>query len=92
MLKIICKLFKKNAICPKSLEKSPTAVVETPIPQVDNKTARLMTLIGEAVEKWSMEYGLENLPKKIIWGQVFDAMCTIDLTINSSSQQVREEI
>lgn len=90
LFRISSKLFKKNAICPEPLDKSPHAVIETPIPQVDNKAARLMTLIEEAVEKWSLEYGLENLPKRILWGQVFDAMCTIDLAISSASQQVRE--
>ncbi len=40
----------------------------------DSKMARLMELIGGAIEDWATEYHLENLPKKIVLEQALDAM------------------
>lgn len=51
--------------------------------QSDNKMARLMELIGHAMEEWAVEYNLENMPKKIIFEQALDAMRAIELTINN---------
>ncbi len=49
----------------------------------DNKMARLMELIGSAIEEWAVEYHLENLPKKFVFEQAFDAMRAIELAMNS---------
>ena len=44
--------------------------------------ARLMELIGCAIENWAAEYHLENLPKKVVFEQVLDAMRAIELAMN----------
>ena len=48
----------------------------------DSKMARLMELIGCAIENWAAEYHLENLPKKVVFEQVLDAMRAIELAMN----------
>lgn len=50
----------------------------------DSKMARLMELIGCAIENWAAEYHLENLPKKIVFEQALDAMRAIELAINNT--------
>jgi len=50
----------------------------------DGKTARLMALVGQAIETWAAEYHLENMPKKIVFQQAFDAMRTIELLSENS--------
>lgn len=42
--------------------------------QTESKTARLMALIGEAIQKWAEEYHMESMPKSIVFGQALDAM------------------
>lgn len=42
--------------------------------QAESKTARLMTLIGNAIEEWAKEYHMESMPKSIIFSQALDAM------------------
>ena len=42
--------------------------------QDSDKTARLMTLIGKAIETWAKEYNMERLPRDIIFTQAMDAM------------------
>ena len=49
----------------------------------NSKLARLMELIGFAIDSWAKEYHLENMPKKIIFEQAFDAMNAIERTINN---------
>lgn len=49
---------------------------------VDCKTARLMELIGHAIEEWAVEYNLEHLPKKIVFQQALDAMHAIDIMLS----------
>ena len=50
----------------------------------DSKMARLMELIGCAIENWAAEYHLENLPKKIVFEQALDAMRAIELAMNNT--------
>ena len=57
-----------------------------PANQPDSKMARLMDLIGDAIEGWAVEYHLENMPKKIIFEQALDAMRAIELAINSKER------
>lgn len=57
--------------------------LDTDIRHIDSKMARLMELIGWAIYEWSLEYHLENLPKKIIFEQVFDALHAIELNFSS---------
>ena len=52
----------------------------------DRKTVRLMELIGCAIEDWATEFHLENLPKRIVFEQVLDAMRTIELAINNKEK------
>lgn len=66
--------YKSNNTC---------ADQEEPVIHVDSKMARLMELIGSAIEVWATEYQLENLPKKIIFEQALDAMRAIELAMNS---------
>lgn len=49
----------------------------------DSKMARLMELIGSAIEDWAAEYHLENLPKKIVFEQALDAMRIMERAMNS---------
>lgn len=51
----------------------------------DDKIARLMELIGCAIEDWTKEYNMENLPKKIIFEQVLDAMHAIEIAMKSTN-------
>ncbi len=58
---------------------------KTPIQSInyhDIKMTRLMELIGTAIESWAVEYHLENLPKKIVFEQAYDAMRAIEQIIN----------
>ena len=55
-----------------------------PYGYIDNKTARLMQLIGSAIDKWAAEYHMENLPKKIIFEQAFDAMRVFEYSMNNT--------
>lgn len=59
------------------------AVQREPVIHVDSKMARLMELIGRAMEEWAAEYHMENLPKRIIFEQALDAMHTIEIYMNS---------
>lgn len=52
----------------------------------DDRIARLMELIGYAIEEWAKEYNMENLPKKIIFEQVLDAMHTLEIAINNTKE------
>ena len=52
----------------------------------DRKMARLMELIGYAIERWAAEYHLENLPKKIVFEQALDAMRAIELAMNNTEK------
>lgn len=49
----------------------------------DDKISRLMDLIGCAIEDWAKEYNMENLPKKIIFEQVLDAMHSLEIAMNN---------
>mgnify|MGYP004731919263 CR=1 FL=1 len=50
----------------------------------DIKIARLMELIGYAIEEWAVEYHLENLPKKILFEQALDAMRAIEISMDNA--------
>lgn len=50
----------------------------------DIKMARLMELIGYAIEEWSLEYHLENLPKKILFEQALEAMEAIEISMHNT--------
>lgn len=52
----------------------------------DNKTARLMELIGAAIDNWAVEFHLENLPKRIIFEQAYDAMRAVELAIKGKER------
>ena len=52
----------------------------------NQKMARLMELIGCAIDDWTIEFHLENLPKEIVFEQVLDAMRAIEYTLNSQKQ------
>lgn len=52
----------------------------------DDKIARLMELIGCAIEDWAKEYNMENLPKKIIFEQVLDAMHALEIAMNNTNE------
>lgn len=49
----------------------------------DSKMARLMELIGGAIEDWAAEYHLENLPKKVVFKQALDAMRIMEHVMDS---------
>lgn len=57
-----------------------------PIYDPDSKTARLMELIGYAIDTWALEYHLENLPKKIVFEQALDVMQIIETNMNSKGR------
>ena len=60
-----------------------SATQSVPYSYIDNKTARLMQLIGSAIDEWAREYHMENLPKKIIFEQAFDAMRVFEYSMKS---------
>ena len=41
---------------------------------VDCRNARLIELVGQAIDKWASEYHLENIPKNIVYEQALDAL------------------
>lgn len=55
----------------------------------DNKTARLMQLVGNAIEEWAEEFHLEKMPKKIIFEQALDALQVMEpmFFVNNSSNK-----
>lgn len=61
----------------------PVQPVSRPTNQPDSKMARLMELIGHAIDDWAVEYHMENLPKKIVFDQAFDAMRAIETMMNN---------
>jgi len=63
-----------------------TAVATATPVQIDSKMARLMELMGSAIEMWAEEYHLENMPKQIIFGQALDAMHIVEQTFNSEKK------
>ncbi len=52
----------------------------------DSKMARLMELIGGAIEDWAAEYHMENLPKKIVFEQALDAMRIMERAMDSKKR------
>ena len=48
---------------------------------MDNKMARLLELFGYAIDVWKKEFHLENLPKEIVFEQVFDVMQILESAI-----------
>ena len=57
-------------------------LIVPPLNSPDSKMVRLMELIVRAIEAWTTEYHLENLPRKIVFEQALDAMRIIELTMN----------
>jgi hypothetical protein len=55
--------------------------------QFDDKTLRMIELIGCALNQWTEEYQLENLPKRIVLGQAIDVMHAIELHLDSYTNQ-----
>lgn len=56
----------------------------------DIKSARLMQLVGNAIEEWAEEFHLEKMPKKIIFEQALDALQVMEPMFfdnNSSNKQ-----
>ena len=53
---------------------------------VDNKTARLMELVNQAIEEWAAEYNLQNLPRRIVFQQVHDVMHVIEMMMNVQNE------
>lgn len=94
------KIFRRNnkGLVSKDLPTSnykftcsiPYEIPPRTISHPDGQTARLMELIGRAIEEWATEYHLENMPKKIIFEQALDAMRAIELAMNNKDQQDKE--
>lgn len=58
--------------------------------QGDNKTARLMELIGSAIEEWQTEFHLESLPKGIVFQQALDAMQAMEPLFVAASKKSKK--
>ena len=79
MFRNIYKKLKKEAISPGYLEYD-KGQSEYLLPDrfvrftVDCQNARLIELVGNAIDKWASEYHLENIPKNIVYEQALDAL------------------
>ena len=78
--------YKDNNTNIKGINIIPNDAAEIDEKSMDNKTARLMELIGSAIEQWASEYHMERLPKKIVFEQALDAMRTIEPLITNRNE------
>lgn len=78
------KNLKKNAILPE-YSKYDQGQSEYLLPErfvgitVDCRNARLIELVGQAIDKWASEYHLENIPKNIVYEQALDTLRIMEL-------------
>lgn len=79
------KLSNKSSVCNYSDMKNSDYVSKSQfINNFDDKIVRLMELINYAIDAWTVEYHLENLPKKIIFEQALDVMQIIETSMNNN--------
>lgn len=46
----------------------------------DNMVRDLMVLVGKAIDEWALTYGMENLPKSIVFKQAVGILNSLDNT------------
>lgn len=90
---MIKKLFRRknkndilNMELPKynfnSQQETLTAECQQPIVPKNERIERLVTLIEQALNQWSVEYHMEKVPKRIIFEQALDVMRALDNKMN----------